>query len=147
MSSPSYEDRFLATFDSFCKTVSRNFIRDLICASERRNKYISNEPVEYFLDLLSHEDSYPSDAFLFYINGNVYAVNDERLYEALASLSEKQRNVLLLKYWSDLTDEEIAREMEVTTRTVYNLRKKAFRTIREYYGKKSADQTTNNGFS
>ncbi|MBS7192538.1 MAG: helix-turn-helix domain-containing protein [Clostridiales bacterium] len=55
------------------------------------------------------------------------------LYEALKSLPEKQRTVLLLDFWQEHTDEEIAKRLEVTTRTVYNLRQRAFKAIRNFY--------------
>lgn len=38
MSSPSFEDERIAMFDSFCKEVSRNFIKDLARKEERRMK-------------------------------------------------------------------------------------------------------------
>ena len=55
------------------------------------------------------------------------------LYNALLSLPEKQRTVILLDFWQDLPDKEIAKRMEVATRTVYNLRKRAFVAIKKYY--------------
>ncbi len=60
MPSPSYDDRLIAMFDSYCKEVSRNYIKDLVRKNERRGKYVSHEPVDYLLGLLGHEDAYPS---------------------------------------------------------------------------------------
>ncbi|MGI5854862.1 MAG: sigma factor-like helix-turn-helix DNA-binding protein [Candidatus Merdivicinus sp.] len=48
-------------------------------------------------------------------------------------MPEKQLNVLLFDFWYAWTDEEIAERMEVTTRTVYNLRQRAFKAIRKFY--------------
>lgn len=47
MPSPSYDDRLIAMFDSYCKEVSRNYIKDLVRKNERRGKYVSHEPVDY----------------------------------------------------------------------------------------------------
>ena len=47
MVSPSYMDRICAMFDSFCKTVSRNYYRDLLRAEKRRNDHYKEEPVDY----------------------------------------------------------------------------------------------------
>lgn len=58
MVSPSYEDRICAMFDSFCKTVSRNFYRDLLRAEKRRDAHYKEEPVEYLFELLGHKDAY-----------------------------------------------------------------------------------------
>lgn len=60
-------------------------------------------------------------------------VESETLYKALKSLPEKQRDVLLLDFWNNLTDGEIAERLEVTTRTVYNLRQRAYKAIRKFY--------------
>ena len=60
-------------------------------------------------------------------------------YKVLCSLPEKQRKVLLFDVWYAWTDREIATRMEVTTRTVYNLRQRAFKVIREFYGQESSE--------
>ena len=101
--------------------------------------YYSEEPIDYLLDLLSHEDRYPSDHFVLYADELSCVVDSETLYKALLSLSEKQRNVLLLDFWYDWTDEEIAVRMEVTTRTVYNLRQRAYKAIRNYYEQRGSE--------
>ena len=126
MVSPSYKDRICAMFDSFSKTASRNYYRDLLRAEKRRNKRHQEEPVEYLLELLGHRDAYPSDFFVLYVDGHSCVVESETLYKALTSLPDKQRTVLLLDFWRNFTDEEIAKKLEVTTRTVYNLRQRAY---------------------
>lgn len=133
MVSPSYEDRICAMFDSFCKTVSRNFYRDLLRAENRRNQHYLEEPVEYLLELLGRKDAYPSDSYVLHVDGHSCVVESETLYEALKSLPEKQQTVLLLDFWRNLTDGEIAKRLEVTTRTVYNLRQRAYKAIKKFY--------------
>ena len=139
MLSPSYESRLCAMFDSFCKTVSRNFVRNLDRTVGNRDKHFSDEPVDYLLETLGRRDEYPSESFVLYAGGTSCAVESETLYKALLSLPEKHRNVLLLDFWGDLTDREISERMEVTPRTVYNLRQRAFSKIREYYEKRGRD--------
>lgn len=134
MKAPSkYEKRLIAMFDSFSKTVARNFCRNLKRAKENREKHFSEERIDYLLDLLSHEDRYPSDDFVLYADELACVVYSETLYKALRSLPEKQRKVLLFDFWGAFTDEEIAKRMEVTTRTVYNLRQRAFKAIKAFY--------------
>jgi len=139
MPSPSYEKRICAMFDSFTKTVSRNYVRNLDRAEANRDKHYADEPAEYILELLSRKDNYPSDSFVLYADGHSYTVESETLYKALLSLPEKQRSVLLLDFWRDLTDEEISKRLEVTTRTVYNLRRRAYSRVREFYEKRGRD--------
>lgn len=139
MPSPSNEDCICAMFDSFSKTVSRNFVRNLDRAEGNRDKHFAEEPADYILELLGHEDKYPSESFVLYAGGHSCVVESETLYKALLSLPEKQRNVLLLDFWGDLSDREISEKMEVTPRTVYNLRQRAFSKIREFYEKRGRD--------
>ena len=140
MTAPSnYEKRLIAMFDSFSKAVARNFSRNLKRADHNREKHFSEEPVDYILDLLGHEDRYPSDHFVLYADELSCVVYSETLYQALLSLPEKQRNVLLFDFWGILPDREIAARMEVTTRTVYNLRQRAFKAIRRFYEQGSSE--------
>lgn len=139
MPSPSDEKRICTMVDSYIKKVSKHYARNLDRAEENRNKHYSDEPVDYILELLGREDEYPSDSFVLYADGHACAVESESLYKALLSLPEKQQNVLLLGFWCDLTDVEIAEKMEVTTRTVYNLKRRAFSKVKEFYGKRGRD--------
>ena len=66
MMSPSDEKRIVAMVDSFTKTVARNFSRNLKRAKANREKHFSDEPIDYLLELLSHDDGYPSDHFVLY---------------------------------------------------------------------------------
>lgn len=139
MPSPSYEERICAMFDSFSKTVSRNFIRNLDRAETNRKKHFSDEPVDYFVELWGSEDSYPSDIFVLYMDGHPCPLENELLYQALCALPEKQQKVLLLDFWGNLTDKEIGKRLEVTPRTVYNLRRRAFSRVREFYESRGRD--------
>ena len=133
MVSPSYMDRICAMFDSFCKTVSRNYYRDLLRAEKCRNDHYKEEPVDYLFELLGHKDAYPSDSFVLDADGHSCVVESETLYEALKSLPDDQRKVILYDFWLELKDREIAERLEVTVRTVYNLRRRAFKRIKSYY--------------
>ena len=104
-----------------------------------RNDHYSDEPVDYLLETLSHDDRYPSDHFVLYADELSCVVYSETLYKALCSLPEKQRKVLLFDFWYAWTDGEIAARMEVTTRTVYNLRQRAFKAIRTFYERKRSE--------
>lgn len=70
MLSPSNEDRICAMFDSFCKTVSRNFVRNLDRAEDNRDKHFSDEPVDSLLETFGRRDEYPSECFMLYVDGS-----------------------------------------------------------------------------
>jgi RNA polymerase sigma factor (sigma-70 family) len=142
MSAPSNKaERLCAMFDSYCKTVLRNESRDIKRALVRRSKreLAMDEPMQYLFDLISHEDTYPSEQLTLYADRFSCEVYRDTLYEAMLSLPERQRLVLILGFWHQWTDEKISKYMEVTPRTVYNLRQRAFQTIRSFYEQKGTD--------
>ncbi len=139
MSTSSFEHRICAMFDSFCKTVSRNYVQNLERAERNRQKHIMDAPASFFLELLGHEDHPPSDAFAFCINEKAYEIADERVYHVLLGLSKKQRIVIILSFFGRALRQANCRKMEVTPRTVHNLKCRAFSSIREFYEKRGRD--------
>ncbi len=89
--------------------------------------------MQYLFDLHGHTSTYPSDQLMIHADKFSCVVFNEELYEALLSLPQQQRTVLILDFWYGWPDEKISRYMGVTTRTVYNLRQRAFKTIRSFY--------------
>ena len=136
---PSDEDRSVARVDSSTRTVAGNLSKNLKRAKANGEKHSPDEPVDYLLETLSHDDRYPSDHFVLYADELFCVVYSETLYKALCSLPEKQRKVLLFDFWYAWTDGEIATRMEVPTRTVYNLRQRAFKAIRKFHEQGSSE--------
>ena len=89
--------------------------------------------MEYLLELLTREDTYTVEQLILTVDGKSCTVESEILFEALKSLPDDQKNVILYDFWLELKDREIADRLEVTVRTVYNLRQRAFRKIKTYY--------------
>lgn len=133
------ETRICGMFDSFCKKVSCNFLRNLERAESNRTKHYSDEPVEYLLEFIGCADEYPSDSLYLDLDGYSCMVESEILFEALLALKVKERQVLFYSFWREFTDVEISKEMEVTARTVYNLRQRAYSKIREFYERRGRD--------
>ena len=133
--SPEIEKRICAMFDSVCKIVIRNFSRNLKRAAANQRKHFSTGSisVQQLLNSLTIEDEPPSDQYVIYVENYFCVIKNEILYYALNDLKEKQRNVILMEYWLSMTDEEISKRLEVTRRTVYNLRNRVLSGIRRYY--------------
>jgi len=129
------EEAICAMFESFCVTAIRNYGRNLKRAKTSRNKHdgTGEESVEYLISLLSSEDRYASERFTLDVDGLPCALESELLYKALLSLPDRERQVILYDFWYGWKDKEISKKLEVTVRTVYNLRQRAFKKIRTYY--------------
>ena len=133
---PSDREEILCSmFESFCIVAIRNFGRNLKRAIKNHRKHdgTGEESVEYLVELLSTEDVYTTDQLVLDVDGLPCALENELLYNALLSLSDKERRVILYDFWHDWKDKEISKKLEVTVRTVYNLRQRAFKKIRTYY--------------
>lgn len=128
-------DSLVQMFDSFCVTVIRNFGRNLKRAAENRKKHDSTGEgvAEHLIERLRYEDIYEVEQLLIFSDGLSCVVKDERLYEVLLSLPNRQRSVIIYNFWGELTDREISKKLEVSVRTVYNLRQRAFQKIRTFY--------------
>lgn len=122
-------------FAKFCFKVIKNECSNIKRAAGIRKEYdaTGEEPVEYLLELLAHEGTYTVENLILVVDGKPCAVESEMLFEALKSLPDDQRKVILYDFWQELKDREIAERLEVTVRTVYNLRQRAFKRIKSYY--------------
>ena len=115
---PSQKKTVRHQFDSFCKKVLREEARDYA----KHIAWLSEHEVS--LSELSEEqinraytlDEYPSDYVLFNVHGYSVIVHNERLAHALAGSSDEKRDILLLSYFLDMTDGEIADNMSVISR-------------------------------
>lgn len=111
-------------FDSFCKKVLRGEVRDYAKHIAWRSEH------EVSLSELSEEqincayvlDEYPSDYTQFDVQGYSVTVYDDCLAQALAGLSDEKRSILLLSYFLDMTDREIADKLNMVRGTVQRRR-------------------------
>jgi len=133
----SRAERLWAMFDSYCKTVLRNASRNIKRTHINRKKHeaIADEQIQYLFDQQSSEDIYPFFELMIHADKFSCVVFNETLYEALRDLPDQQRTVLMLDFWQGWSDEKIAKYMGVTARTVYNLRQRAFKAIKNYFEK------------
>ena len=115
-------------FDAFCKRVIKNASID----AKRlywRNKEISSddEMLAKYVQSLRTADTYNLRAYekIFYVNGIKIVVNDEALGEALKYIMPNKRAILLLSYFMDYRDSDIARLLKITSSTVSYRKKQA----------------------
>ena len=120
-------------FDSFCKKVLREEARDYLRSIQRRSAH------ELYLEDLSdgqlgklrRVDDYPSDFVSFCVQGQVVMIRNDRLAEAIASLTEEKRRIVLLAYFADLSDREVAERMKLTRSTVQYKRTRALEEMKK----------------
>lgn len=116
----SYEEDRQLTFDSYCKKILKNEAINIQREYQRLNEIQTS-----FSDLstqqlakLSVYDEYSTDYSSFKVLEYDIAVKDELLAEALQELPEKKRDIVLLSYFLDYSDVEIAELLHLLQRTV-----------------------------
>ena len=75
-------------------------------------------------------DDYPSDNTYFDVLHHQVAVKDERLAEAIASLPGEKRDIILLSYFLDMNDREIADALNMVKRTVQRRRTSSIKELK-----------------
>lgn len=134
MSAPSdREKRLCEMFDSYCKSVQDNTAKYLRRKGGVRVQHEDIVDPDAMIYLLPHEDEYSSHRFMVFADELSCEINNELLYNAFLSMPVSQRKVLILNFWKGWKDQKIAEYLEVSVRTVYNLRQRAYRTIRRVY--------------
>ena len=124
------------TFDSFCKKVLKceacNGYRQI---SRRQKRFASLEELsEAEMAQLAVYDRYSWEYTTFPVGGAVILIEDDRLAEALNALPQDGRDILLMYFFLDMADREIAERMNMARRTVNARRQKAYRLLKELMG-------------
>ena len=123
-------------FDSFCKKVLKceayNGYREI---SRKQSREVAfSELPEDSMEQLASYDRYPWEYTFFPVGGDVILIEDDRLAEALNALPQDGRDILLMYFFLDMADREIAERMNMARRTVNARRQKAYRLLKELMG-------------
>ena len=121
---PADKLRIQQQFDSFSKKVLRgeadSYIKEIVARS--KCEVIFSELTESELDKLWTVDEYATDATHYNVNGFDIAVRDDLLAEALNALPDRKREIILLFYFLDMSDIEIAELFRKDRKTIYRHR-------------------------
>ena len=129
----SQQEHQKQTFEHFCKQILKNERNDY----HRRLNYRQEHEVLFCelppttLEKISVWDKYFQDTYLFEIMGFEIAVADEVLGEALKALPQDRLEIILLSYFLEMSDPEIAAHLNLIRRTVSHRRKNALRKLKK----------------
>lgn len=122
------------TFDSYCKRLIRNEGRNSLRAIGNRAKH------EVSLSSLTSADEYEiayqdhysiENAETVHIKREQIAVSDRHLGQALSQLLPQHRAVVVMYYFSDMTDEAIGKKLGLTTAAIRYRRKNALAKMKQ----------------
>jgi len=133
MKSLMMQDATRIQFDYFVKRVIDSTVKDYHRQIGNRTKHevpFADLP-QAKLKQMGDVDEYEMDGFDFEI-GDIAQVNvsHEQLASALHRISDRKRDIVLLHYYLDASDAEIADELNIHSTTSLRNRKKAMAEIR-----------------
>ncbi len=138
----SHEEHIQHTFDAFCKKVLRNEARDFLdelARSRRREIFFSELPVEVMEQLSTNDTYFAGDKTFGVLDYAVYVDNDD-LAEAIATLPIDKRDIILLSYFLEMSDNEIATLLNMVRRSVTYRRSATLKLLKELMGGKTDDE-------
>ena len=130
-----YEHKQYA-FDSYCKKVLKceacNGYRQI---SRHQKRFASLEELsEADVAQLAVYDRYPWEYNTFILGGDVILIENDLLADALNALPQDNRDILLMYWFLEMADREIAERMNLARRTINNRRLKSYRLLKELMG-------------
>ncbi len=121
------------SFDAFCKKAIRNLAIDAKRIYWKNSMMTSDdELLENYVKSLKTEDTYDLNKYekLYYVNGIKVVVTNEAVGEALKFIMPNKRAVLLLSFFMDYRDSDIARTLRITNSTVSYRKKQALKQLK-----------------
>ena len=120
-------------FDYFCKKILHgekvNYEREM--EYRRKHEISFSQLTQEELGRLNSMDEYTAEETMFRVLDYDVVVKDDLISEALKTLPEKKRNVILLSFFMDMTDTEIAKRMNLVRSTIHHHRVSSLRTLKK----------------
>lgn len=132
--SPSNDEMTIRNqFDRICKLALKNEAIDYHrhMAYRQKHEVMLSELTEYEQNQMYTEDEYGAENQWFRVMDYDIEVKDSLIAEALQVLSERKRDVILLSYFMDMSDAEIARKMNLVRCTVREHRVRSLELLKK----------------
>lgn len=131
-SSKKNETTIRHQFDRFCQKILHDEKVDYIREQEylKQHEITFDEIPEKELYKVHVLDEYDVNMIIFKCLGMTCG-KDTLLAEALKELSDRKRNVILLSYFMEMSDSDIAKEMQLVRETIYLHRKGSIKILKK----------------
>lgn len=142
MKPTTFENAIRLQFDTLVKRVIdctvKNYEKEL---SRREHKEILFcEIPELVVNSFAVFDDYESDVTIFDVYGMEARVSGDELCKALSQLPERKRNNLLMFYFLDMSDNEIAEFQQISRAGAFKNRQTALQKMRELLPKEEMEK-------
>ena len=143
MAQPSfYKSTVEHQFDTLVKKVLAGEARNLKAKIAKRAAYetIFSELNDRLVESFCSYDEHLSDYVSFEVYGFDVVIRNELLGEAVTNLPERKRKIILMSYFLDMTDYEIADVLNLVRSTVTYHRESALAALRKYMEEVTDDE-------
>ncbi len=134
MKPSSFQTTIENQFDYICKRAiedeRKNYFKHLSRISKHEVSFSNTD--DYLVNQFSTIDNYSSDLQIFTWNDFNFGVESDLLCGALRKLTDKKRNIVLLYYFMDMSDTEIAELLKLNRSTVYRHRTSGLAFIKKF---------------
>lgn len=134
MKPSSFQTTIENQFDYICKRAiedeRKNYFKHL--SSILKQEISFSNTADYLVNQFSTVDHYATDLQMFTLYGSNIGVKSDLLSEALRNLTDKKRNIILLYYFMDMSDAEIAALLKLNRSTVYRHRTSGLAFIKKF---------------
>lgn len=121
-------------YDTLIKKVLTGEAKNARAEMSKRRAYEVNfsDLNQQLLEKIGTCDEGLSENYLFEINGFDVIIRNELLAEAVTSLPERKRNIILMSYFLDMSDYEIADLLNLVRSTVTYHREDALEKLKRF---------------
>ena len=121
-------------FDYICKKAIEDERKDYFkYLSRLAKREVSFSDIgDYLVNQFATTDTYTTDFQIFTLNDISVGIENDLLSEALKELPDKKREILLLFYFMDMSDSEIANLLKLNRSTVYRHRMSGLALIKKF---------------
>lgn len=129
-------------FEVFCIRVLQNEARDCYRELDYMNKkmVLFSDLSEEQFNSFSSIQEYDSDFYLFEINGYKVRVRDHEIGEAISKLPKKKQDIILLSFFLDMTEADIAKYLKLGQSTVHYHKANSLRELRKLMEEKQSEK-------
>ena len=133
-------------FDTYIKKSLKNEMLDYVRSDKLKQKKYVN-----FSQLTNREqnelfvfDEYPSELFEEKISTQLFdaIIHNELLYEALLSIKPRSRELIILKFWGDMTDVEIGQVLNMNKGAVNKQKLRILQKLKTLMEEKNNENET-----
>ena len=120
-------------FDRICKLALKGEAADYYrhIAYRQKHEVLFSELSQKELDSIFGVDKYTVENKCFRVLGYDIEVKNTLIAEALKELTERKRNVILLSYFMEMSDADIAREMNLVRSTIHEHRTRSLEILKK----------------